>query len=106
MRISLNARVANAAVAGSQQLLQTISDTWDGERMNRYLAVFCVLCRPQLVDVDLGSSAPVIRGVQLSACPGSGALPAPQLQLDLSYEVSLRIRMLVYTRTTLVMQTG
>jgi hypothetical protein len=48
-----------------------------------------MLCRPQLVDLDLGSCMPIINGLKLSTCPGTGAVAAPQLQLDVCYEVSL-----------------
>ncbi|WIA15084.1 hypothetical protein OEZ85_001781 [Tetradesmus obliquus] len=44
------------------------------------------LDRPQLVNLDLGSSMPIINSLKLSACPGTGAVATPQLQLDICYE--------------------
>ncbi|WIA35266.1 hypothetical protein OEZ86_003725 [Tetradesmus obliquus] len=53
------------------------------------------LDRPQLVDLDLGSSMPIINSLKLSACPGTGAVATPQLQLDICYEGRAAITLMV-----------
>lgn len=48
----------------------------------------CSSCRAKLVDLDLGCAVPVIAALKAASCPGTGALPAPQLQMAISYKVS------------------
>jgi hypothetical protein len=55
----------------------------DGLRRPPYLG------RMLLQSMDLGSASPRLRGVRLGACPGSSGALAPQLHLQLEYEVGV-----------------